>query len=65
MSKKYDAFKCPHCSNEHGLRIQGPDDLIFLSDTDEMQELWQCDECDGYFILMYKFSRIVPLLAVK
>jgi len=56
-------FMCPHCRDKFGTasRVQGPDDLQYLSDINHIRELWQCNECDNYFIIEFSLSKITAL----
>ena len=49
-------WECPHChvQESESTRIQGPDEMAWLSDFDVHQELWQCEECGGYFTAKFQ-----------
>ena len=62
-------FHCPHCKSEGQYsgcqRVQGPDDLLYMENIDHIRELWQCGECDQYFIVIFELKDIIKLEEVK
>lgn len=56
-------FKCPHCHDSGcATRVQGPDDLQYQVSVEYVRELWQCNECDNYFIVEFELKNIVKLV---
>jgi hypothetical protein len=53
--------KCPHC--EEWILIKDRWDMLREEDYyNDISELWQCDECDGYFRVIANITRIDPLV---
>jgi transposase-like protein len=57
-------LKCPHCEKGHVSihRVQSCDDLNHITDHDELKELWQCDDCAKYFLVIYEVRQITKLM---
>ena len=57
---------CPHCKHDSIIvRIQAPDDLNWKSINGTLEELWQCQDCGGYFLVTYNVKEVIPLRAKK
>jgi ribosomal protein L37AE/L43A len=53
---------CPHCGKDSTIRrIQSTDDLNWTLIDEDSKELWQCEECTGYFVIEYRAVKITCL----
>lgn len=54
---------CPHCGKDSTIRrVQSSDELNWTLLNEDLKELWQCEECAGYFIVEYKTIKVVSLI---
>ena len=61
------SVECPHCDNGYEIEcVQRCDELMWVTDDDMEHhiELWQCDNCGGYFRAHFRLTKIEKLISV-